>query len=74
MDPTHKSYWNQNSFWYYTRDAQAQFIDNVDERFGAVSLYTYFPSDWHKENQISYVWAQLIALKPEYLGPKPQAG
>ena len=27
QDPTHVSFWNSNSFWYYTRADQNRFID-----------------------------------------------
>jgi len=65
QDPTTKSFWNENSFWYYTRDAQARFIrkEGYRGRFQAIRLATYFPSDWHRENNISYVRAHLAAIK-----------
>lgn len=69
MDPTHKSYWNELSFWYWTRRAQANYIRNTQVRFQEVKLGTYFPSEWHKTNNISYVMANLIALKDGYEGP-----
>jgi hypothetical protein len=27
-------------------------------------LVTYFPSDWHREHDIPYVQANMIAIKP----------
>jgi len=63
QDPTHVSFWNRNSFWYYTRAAQAQYIDNETIRFMPVRLYNFYPSQWHKENHIPYVRADLICLK-----------
>jgi SAM-dependent methyltransferase len=61
QDPTHISFWNQNSFWYYTRKQQAQYIHN-DKLFRECKLVTEFPSEWHKENNISYVTAHLEKL------------
>jgi SAM-dependent methyltransferase len=69
MDPTHVSRWNEPSFWYWTRAEQAKYIRNTDVRFQEVILQTYFPSDWHREWNISYVRAVLVALKPGYMGP-----
>jgi SAM-dependent methyltransferase len=62
QDPTHVSFWNENSFWYYTRKEQSKYID-TPVRFQAVRLVTGYPSDWHKQNKIPYVYAQLQALK-----------
>lgn len=58
QDPTHVSFWNQNSFWYYTRKQQGQYIQQVSY-FRDCRLYTHFPTPWHKENNISYVVAHL---------------
>jgi O-antigen biosynthesis protein len=75
QDPTHRSRWNSNSFWYVCRREQARYIDNTTVRFQAMvvdangNCPTYFPSDWHMNNCISYVAANLIALKGDYVGP-----
>ena len=69
QDPTHSSFWNQNSFFYWTRAAQARYIDNTYVRFQAIQLYTHFTSNYHRDNAISYVVANLVALKPGYTGP-----
>lgn len=66
QDPTHRTFWNENSFWYYTRSAHARYLPAFKGRFQVARLRTYFPSDWHRENLISYVEAHLIALKPGY--------
>lgn len=63
QDPTHVSFWNQNSFWYYTREAQAQYIGQTN-LFRECALYTHFPSDWHKQHNIPYTVAHLE--KPIY--------
>jgi len=59
QDPTHVSFWNENSFWYYTRPQQMQFIHNKEIRFFESTLRTIFPSEWHKQNNIPYVQAFL---------------
>lgn len=63
QDPTHVSFWNENSFWYYTRRAQAQYVPQITARFQAARLFTWTPSDWHEKNFIKYVVADLVALK-----------
>ncbi len=65
QDPSHVSFWNSNSFWYYTREAQARYIRHLGSiaRFQVVRLVDYFPSEWHKANNIPYVRAHLAALK-----------
>ena len=68
QDPTHVSYWNENSFWYYTRPEQAQYIHNTTEHFMESRLFTYFPTDWHKNNNIPYARAELRAIKGDMSG------
>ncbi len=63
QDPTHVSFWNPNSFWYYTRRAQAAYVRGIDCRFQAPRLWQAYPSPWHEENRILYVFADLVALK-----------
>lgn len=63
QDPTHVSYWNPNSFWYYTRSDQARFLRGVTCRFQMARLWQGFPSAWHEENNLVYVDADLVALK-----------
>ncbi len=58
QDPTHVSFWNQNSFWYWTRKEQAKYIRN-DKLFRECALYTSYPTQWHEENKIPYVTAHL---------------
>lgn len=66
QDPTHVSRWNRNSFWYVTRREQAQYIDNTQIRFQPAILENCFPSQWHRENLIPYVRADLVCLKEGY--------
>ena len=59
QDPTHISFWNENSFWYWTREDQMRFIQNKDIKFFESSLRTFFPTEWHSYHNISYVEAFL---------------
>ena len=59
QDPTHVSFWNENSFWYWTKEDQMRFIHNDRWKFFESSLRTYFPSVYHEQNNISYVEAFL---------------
>ena len=67
QDPTHVSFYNENSFWYYTDRELAQYVPDIICRFQVSRLVTYFPSDFHRNNNISYVAANLVAIKE---GPK----
>jgi len=64
--PDHVSFWNQNSFWYYTNPQYAKYVGGIECKFQVSRVITWYPSDWHRENDISYVDAQLIALKDGY--------
>ena len=61
QDPTHVSFWNSNSFWYYSRADQNRFID-CPIRFQANRLKNFFPSEWHREHQIVYLKADLLKV------------
>jgi len=63
QDPTHVSYWNPNSFWYYTRAEQARFLRGVTCRFQVARMWQGYPSEWHRSNALLYVDADLVALK-----------
>lgn len=64
QDPTHVSYWNENSFWYYTRADKANFIRNTTIRFQDFRLATFW---W--ENQIAITDAWLVAVKSDKRRP-----
>ncbi|MFZ1302076.1 MAG: glycosyltransferase [Candidatus Microsaccharimonas sp.] len=64
QDPTHVAFYNENSFWYYTDENLRKYVPEIEARFQTSRLRTFFPTDWHRENNISYVEANLIALKP----------
>jgi O-antigen biosynthesis protein len=63
QDPTHVAFYNENSFWYFTDSAYADFVPPIKCRFQVSRMQTYYPSEWHEQHQISYVNANLIAIK-----------
>ena len=65
QDPTHVSYWNENSFLYYTEKNLAKFIRNDSIRFSKFRCETHFPNDWLKSINVSVVSAWLVAIKTE---------
>lgn len=69
QDPTHVSFWNQNSHWYHTKAALQRFVPEITARFQVFRNETMFPTDFHKENNISYVRTDLVALKKGYDRP-----
>jgi len=66
QDPTHINYINQNAFWYDTDRNYSKYVPEVDCRFQAARLWTVAPSDFHKNNNILYVYADLCALKGQH--------
>lgn len=66
MDPTHRSFWNENSFFYYTRGTQARYIPEFKGAFQASRVETMYPGPWWRENRIPVVRADLICLKDGY--------
>ncbi|NDD04001.1 MAG: glycosyltransferase [Proteobacteria bacterium] len=63
QDPTHVSYWNENSFLYYTDAYLANFIDNKTIRFQEYRRETYFPNDWMRSINVCVTSAWLVAVK-----------
>lgn len=72
QDPTHVSYWNENSFWYWTRKDLAKYIYNDYVRFQEFRLETTFPSEYHRQHNIPYVIANLAAIKSDKRRPHLQ--
>ena len=62
QDPLHVKFFNINSFFYYTRENQARYID-TPVRFKSIILKNYYPSQWEIDNRIPYVKAFLVNLK-----------
>jgi glycosyltransferase involved in cell wall biosynthesis len=63
QDPTHVSFWNQNSFWYYTRQQQMDYIYNKDIKFQSRDLQTAYPNQFFADNNIYVTRAWLRAIK-----------
>ena len=69
QDPTHVSFWNSNSFWYYTKAAQAHFI-GTPVKFQLNRISNYYPSDFHKFHNILYTKAHLVKLPDNNIIPQ----
>lgn len=63
QDPTHISFWNSNSFWYYTRQSHQQFVPEIKARFQVLQIKNYFPNEFCELHNIVYTRAHLIAVK-----------
>jgi SAM-dependent methyltransferase len=61
QDPTHVSFWNSNSFWYYTKEDQARFIGSP-VKFQLNRIANYYPNDFCEEHNILYTKAHLVKL------------
>jgi glycosyltransferase involved in cell wall biosynthesis len=67
-DPRNKSFWNEQSFWYYTQARFACELPEFKGRFQVARLRTFCPDHADRELGASapYVEAHLFALKPGY--------
>ena len=65
QDPTHVSFWNENSFWYYTKKNISNFVPQITARFQPSFIETSFPNDFCRKHNISYVTANLTAIKTD---------
>ena len=63
QDPTHVSYYNSNSFWYFTDPEYSKYVPSIRCKFQVSKLDNIFPSDFHQLHNIPYVQANLIAIK-----------
>lgn len=71
QDPTHITFWNDNSFLYYTDKELATFIDNTDIRFQQYKKTNYYPNQRMKELDVLVTCVVLVAIKedtPRYPG------
>jgi glycosyltransferase involved in cell wall biosynthesis len=64
QDPTHRSYWNENSWLYYTHRNWAKYVD-TPVRFQAVRSYTTEKDARH----VCWTVAHLVSLKDGYRPP-----
>jgi O-antigen biosynthesis protein len=71
QDPSYVSFWNENSFWYLTQADLHFSIPQLSARLQISRLHTGYPTQWHQENLIPYVYANLVAIKngPRQGGP-----
>lgn len=65
-DPTHRSFWNRLSFRYYTDKQFARYLPGYRGRFQVSRVIEWFPTDWHRTENVPYVEAHLFALKEGY--------
>lgn len=59
-DPTHVSYWNLNSFDYYTNKEKAKYINNFDKKFQLYRGVNYSPCEGEVNMRVV-----LIAIKED---------
>ena len=65
QDPTHVSYWNENSFLYYTDKYLADFIDNDTVKFQEFRKQTWYPNEWMQNLGVLVTTAWLVAVKDD---------
>lgn len=65
QDPTHVSYWNSNSFWYWTSEKQRKFMPGYPDvpHFQMWHLDNVYYDDWYRLHNIPYVRAHMSAIK-----------
>jgi len=63
IDPSNRSGWVRQSFLPWTDAAWGV------RRFATMRLEEGFPTDWHRAQNIPYVFFDAVALKPGYDGP-----
>lgn len=66
QDPTHVSYWNENSFLYYTNSNLSYYINNKDIRFQEYRRETYYPNEVMQQMNVCVTSAFLVAIKNDY--------
>jgi O-antigen biosynthesis protein len=68
QDPEHVSFWNENSWWYHLLGrAQTKYVRHNNPIFEEINLFSHFPSQWHRDNAIPYVTANVMKPDPERL-------
>lgn len=61
QDPTHISFWNSNSFWYYTKAETAKYI-GTPVRFQLNRIKNFYPNEYCKTHNILYVKSDLVKV------------
>jgi len=64
QDPTHVSFWNSNSFWYYTSQSHAHFIGSP-VKFQLNRVLDHHPDQYHEFHKIAYTKAHLVKLSDD---------
>jgi SAM-dependent methyltransferase len=77
QDIRHSSYWNDNSWWYWSnKSASSHYYPKPDDatpKFQSVRVWTDFINDWHRQHNISFCHADMCAIKGQRQ-PGPKAG
>lgn len=68
-DPLAHTKWSENNFMYFTDKKFAKLISSYKGRFQCARKFTGYPSQWHKDNYIPYVYADLCNLKGQLRQP-----
>lgn len=72
QDPTHCSFFNTNSFWYYTRESHAKYIRPMYKgKFQMSRIVEWYPSEFEKLHDIKIIEADMICLKPPFTDRVP---
>lgn len=59
QSPASRSYWNENTFWYFTREKYMREIDNPVVHFRECRLVTRYPDEMHERTCQPYTVAHL---------------
>jgi hypothetical protein len=62
-DPTHVSFWCDDSWRYYTESELGRFVRAIKCRFQEVRIWNDYPSEAHHQTKCPYVFADLCAGK-----------
>ena len=72
QDPSHKIFFNSNSFWYYTKKEYQKYLKGrCTARFMNMRTVNVQPDQFCKDNDIWYVKSHLLSVKqdePRYFG------
>jgi len=63
QDLRHSTFWNENSWLYFSQAALARFYPDLTARFQCVRSSTEFPSPWHRQFNVCSTTAHFSALK-----------
>lgn len=63
QNPLHKSFWNENTFGYFSKKSIAGTGGNSHIRFQESFTSTYFPTSYYKEKNIPVTETMLTAIK-----------